>query len=154
MSRNEAFEGGKAQKAEAVASGKEHSFQSPYSREQDIMVGGKNSPGGATSASVTSFPSLTVVRTYKGKKNIGTVEAVGGEVRHIQTASDYKRQGVATEAFRLANFAHGRGGGEKPLKHANVRTPSGDAWAKSTGDRLPKLDPSGGIIQSRLFDKD
>lgn len=154
MSRNDAFESGKAAKANAVASGKEYAFESPYSREQDLMVGGKNSPGGANSASVTSFPGLTVVRMYKGKKNIGTVEAVGGEVKHIQTASDYKRQGVATEAFRLANFAHGRGGGEEAIKHSATRTPSGDAWAKSTGGRLPKLDASGGIIQSRLFDRD
>lgn len=154
MSRNEAFEGGKAAKDAAVASGKESVFQSPYSREQDIMVGGKSAPGGATSASVTSFPGLTTVRMYKGKKNIGTVEAIGGEVNHIQTAGDYKRQGVATEAFRLANFAHGRGGGKEALKHASMRTPSGDAWAKSTGDKLPRKTASAGIINSRLFDKD
>lgn len=117
------------------------------------MLGGKNSPGGATSATVSSFPSITEVKLFKGKKNIGMVDAVGGEIDHIQTAEDFKRQGVATEAFRLANFAHGRTGGEKPLEHGTVRTPSGDAWAKATGDKLPERTPSFGLSGSRLEDR-
>lgn len=150
MSRNEAFESGKAAKAEAVASGKEYSFGGPYSRDQDIMLNSKTSPGGATSATIGSSPSLTQVKLYKGKQNIGMLDALGGEVFHIETASDFKRQGVATEAFRLANFAHGRSAGEAPIKHGTTRTPSGDAWAKSTGDKLPEKVPSFGISASQL----
>lgn len=154
MSRNEAFESGKAAKAEAVASGKEREFRGPYSSEQDIMLGGKTSPGGATSATVSASPVLTRVKMFKGKQNIGMVDTIGGEVHHIQTASDFKRQGVATEAFRLANFAHGRSGGKEPLKHAPLRTSSGDEWAKSTGDKLPKKTASAGIMYNQLENRD
>lgn len=153
MSRNEAFEGGKAERAKAAAISEIEGVRNPYNQPRDIMLGGKNSPGGATSASITAFPSITEVRLYKGKKNIGMVETLGGEIDHIETAKDFTRKGVATEAFRLANFAHGRVGGSKPLEHGSVRTPSGDAWAKATGDKLPERTPSFGTSRSRLEDR-
>ena len=153
MSRNEAFEGGRAARDKAAAISPIEGVRNPYNQPRDIMVGGKNYPGGATSANISAFPSITEVRLYKGKKNIGMIETLGGEVDHIETASDFRRKGVASEAFRLANFAHGRVGGDKPLAHSSVRTPSGDAWATKTGDKLPERTPSFGTSRSRLEDR-
>lgn len=153
MSRNEAFEAGKA--AREAAS---QSYPTPYlhttvpgdSRmSTHIMMG--DQPSGVTSATVEGVPGLvSTVRMYKGKKNVGVMDS-GDAVDHIQTHSDHQREGIATQMDRLANFAAGREG-KGPIRHGDTRTPSGDAWAKKVGGETPTRIAAFGMRESRLKD--
>jgi GNAT superfamily N-acetyltransferase len=75
--------------------------------------------------------------------NIGYIEwsARTGEIETLFTSQDVRRRGLATklwfEALRLADVT----GITKPV-HSSRRTPDGDAWAKSLGDKLPRLQKS------------
>jgi hypothetical protein len=155
MSRNDAFEDGRAAQAAAGDSFPTKMFaprKGPNERLRiDLMMG--DHPSGATSATVEGVPGFSsTVRVYKGKKNIGVLEG-GDKIDHIQTHSDYQRKGVATDMLRIANFAAGRIGASEPIKHGDVRTPSGDAWAKAVGGKVPQRIPSFGMQRSRLEDR-
>lgn len=54
------------------------------------------------------------------------------EPSKILTRPGHERRGIATALFREAQ-RH-----DPDLEHSEVRTVKGDAWAKSTGDPLPK----------------
>jgi hypothetical protein len=153
MSRNEAFEAGKAAQAAAgdLFPTKMFAGQKVNGRlRADIMLG--NQPSGATSATVEGVPGFSsTVRVYKGKKNIGVLES-GDKIDHVQTHSDYQRKGVATNMLRIANFAAGRIGASNPIEHGDVRTPSGDAWAKKVGGKTPQRIPSFGMQGNKLED--
>jgi hypothetical protein len=98
------------------------------------------------------FPKsgMQTIRMYKGKQNIGILDVSGNKIHHIETQEDSKRKGVAKTMYRLANFAAGRGGAEGPVSHGDIRTPSGDSWAKSVGGELPTRIPAFGINRSLL----
>lgn len=156
-SRNKAFEAGKAARAsELAAGGSDNPYyhkDAPTARDRQsthIMLG--DLPSGATSATIQGSPASRMVttRVYKGKQNIGVLDAESGKIDHIQTHSDYQHKGVATLAHRLTNFAVGRAGAPSPIGHGEKRTPSGDAWAKSTGDPLPERTPTFGVAYSML----
>lgn len=51
---------------------------------------------------------------------------------------NYRRKGVATEMFNYAYEMAKTTRGVQPPKHSSDRTDAGDAWAKSTGKRVPK----------------
>ena len=158
MSRNDAFEEGQA--AEAVAH-KARKYSNPYTSRHEknpedaltshIMMG--NHPSGATSATISLAGPSSTTRIYKGDKNIGVLDLNRGSVNHIQTAEDSRRKGVATTMYRIANFAMGRTGASEPIKHGETRTPSGDAWARSTGDSVPEKTASFGISTNMLKDR-
>jgi hypothetical protein len=156
--RNAEFEAGKAAREAAIAAG-----GSPYSTPMQsavpdagggttydkwIMMG--NHPSGATATKIT--PLLGETRVYAGKKNIGVLSETSKAIHHIQTHTDNRRQGVATQMLRTSNFVRGRDGRDAPLVHGDVRTPSGDAWAKSVGGELPPKIPSFGTTVSMLED--
>jgi hypothetical protein len=154
MSRNDAFETGKAAQAAANDYFPTKMFAPRKNDSErlrtDIMLG--NQPSGATAATVEGVPGFSsTVRVYKGKKNIGVLEG-GDKIDHIQTHSDYQRKGVATGMLRIANFAAGRIGASKPIEHGDVRTPSGDAWAKKVGGKTPQRIPSFGMQGNKLED--
>ena len=155
----EAFEAGKAARAAAQANGEPDFEKSAHHYDAKgrapgewVMLG--NQPSGATSAEIYGNGNTGVdVNVYKDKKNIGTLQTSKGEIQHIQTHSDFRRQGVANLMDRMGNFAMGRLGG-KPIEHASVRTEAGDAWAKAVGGNIPTRVPSFGIQGSRLRDLD
>ena len=145
MSRREAFEAGKASRTDPNYKVR----RKFYPATSVLMVG--DHPSGATSATIEGVPGLSsTVRVYKGKKNIGVLDA-GNKIGHVQTHSEHQRKGVATLMDRLNNFEAGRQGYE-PVAHASVRTPQGDAWAKKVGGDLPKREPSFGMNKSLLED--
>lgn len=147
--RNAEFESGKADREAAIASGREHPLSSPMQSAVPEAGGGKsydkwlmmgNQPSGANAMKIT--PLLGETRVYAGKKNIGVLSETSKSIHHIQTHSDFRRQGVAKQMLKSSNYARGRDGKAAPLVHGEVRTPSGDAWAKAVGGELPTKIPS------------
>ena len=55
-----------------------------------------------------------------------------GEILDINVDPDIRREGVAT-----AMYKHAQGLGVVKPRHSSDRTDAGDAWAKSTGNRVP-----------------
>lgn len=60
-----------------------------------------------------------------------------GQIDYIEVNPEHQRQGLATQLYNRA-IQISQEQGLKPPKHSPDRTNAGDAWAKSTGDRLPK----------------
>ena len=73
------------------------------------------------------------------QKNLGFIEwhPKSGEIQHLRVNPENRRQGLATqlwhESHRIANER-----GIVVPQHSSERTPLGDAWAKSLGDKLPR----------------
>jgi GNAT superfamily N-acetyltransferase len=61
-----------------------------------------------------------------------------GEIRGIYTVPEHQRQGLATAALQQARQAAEGTRGVRPPRHSTFRTDSGEAWARSTGERLPR----------------
>jgi 8-oxo-dGTP pyrophosphatase MutT (NUDIX family)/GNAT superfamily N-acetyltransferase len=61
-----------------------------------------------------------------------------GEIGSIETLPEHQRRGLATEMLDQARQIASTTRGVKPPKHSNQRTDAGEAWARSTGDRLPR----------------
>jgi GNAT superfamily N-acetyltransferase len=61
-----------------------------------------------------------------------------GEIGNIEVLSEVRRQGVATSLLGEARRIAGETRGVRPPRHSPDRTEAGEAWARSTGDRLPK----------------
>jgi GNAT superfamily N-acetyltransferase len=59
-------------------------------------------------------------------------------ISHIEVEPNHRRQGVATGMFGYAHEVAKTTRGVQPPKHSPDRTNDGDAWAKSTGKRVPK----------------
>ena len=158
--RNAEFESGKADREAAIASGKQYFLATPMqsavpeagggsSYDKWLMMG--NQPSGATS--MKSTPLLGETRVYAGKKNIGVLSETSKSIHHIETHPDFRRQGVAKQMLKSSNYVRGRDGRDAPLVHGEVRTPSGDAWAKAVGGELPTKTPSFGTTVSLLEDQ-
>jgi 8-oxo-dGTP pyrophosphatase MutT (NUDIX family)/GNAT superfamily N-acetyltransferase len=60
-----------------------------------------------------------------------------GEIKNIAVRPSAQRQGLATELLDRAREVAATTRGVKPPRHSWQRTDAGDAWARSTGDRLP-----------------
>ena len=60
-----------------------------------------------------------------------------GELQHIFTNWDERRQGIATRMWNRAQRLSSERGITAPV-HSRLRTDSGDAWAKSMGVKLPR----------------
>jgi hypothetical protein len=61
-----------------------------------------------------------------------------GEIMGVYTAKEHQRRGVATSLYRQAGEVAAGTRGVKPPRHSPDRTESGEAWAQSLGERLPK----------------
>ena len=135
--RTEAFEAGKA--------ASDYWSRVGGGISQPIMLG--DHPSGATSAEVSALgdKGSAWVDVYAGKKHIGTMTVKHNTIDNIQTHSDHRNKGVATMMDRMANFELGKRGASKPAEHSEVRTPAGEAWAKSVGGKLPDRVPSFGM---------
>lgn len=59
-----------------------------------------------------------------------------GEILGMHVVPEHQRQGVATAMHRHAHELAATSGVVHP-EHSSYRTPAGDAWARSTGERLP-----------------
>lgn len=61
-----------------------------------------------------------------------------GELKNIYVEPNYRRQGIATALWSEGRkIAQSQKGVVAP-QHSSDRTDEGDAWAQSTGDRLPQ----------------
>jgi GNAT superfamily N-acetyltransferase len=60
-----------------------------------------------------------------------------GELQHIFTNWDERRQGIATQMWNRAQRLASERGITAPV-HSKMRTNDGNAWAKSLGVELPK----------------
>jgi len=72
-----------------------------------------------------------LIEAYKGKYGpIGHLEwsADTGEIKDVNVTPEHQRKGLATAMFNKAKTI-------TPVKHSAVRTPEGDAWAKSVGGK-------------------
>jgi hypothetical protein len=95
-------------------------------------------------------PSLTITHELPpdGKENhFGTPkEVVGrmnwhgrtGAINMIEVNGKYRGLKVATHMFELAKKQSSIMGVPEPV-HSDIRTPAGDAWAKSTGMNVPAI---------------
>jgi hypothetical protein len=63
-----------------------------------------------------------------------------GEIRGVYTADEHRRQGLASSLYQEGNRIAGQTRGVPQPKHSPQRTKVGDAWAKSVGGRVPRLD--------------
>lgn len=61
-----------------------------------------------------------------------------GEVQKIFVGTPYRRLGVATHLWELAN-EWAEANGATPPEHSSRRTKEGDAFANSIGGRIPDL---------------
>jgi 8-oxo-dGTP pyrophosphatase MutT (NUDIX family)/GNAT superfamily N-acetyltransferase len=61
-----------------------------------------------------------------------------GEIRNIQVRPEAQRQGLGTELLDRARTIAQNTRGVTPPRHSSERTISGDAWAKSLKERLPR----------------
>lgn len=75
---------------------------------------------------------------YHKGEHVGMLQVyMDGGISDIQVVKEHQRKGVATAMF---NYAIGKAGEQTPdgfyvpyPEHSAHRTPSGEAWAKSTG---------------------
>jgi 8-oxo-dGTP pyrophosphatase MutT (NUDIX family)/GNAT superfamily N-acetyltransferase len=80
-----------------------------------------------------------------------------GEIAGVDVQPQYRRQGLATELLDQARQVAATTRGVTAPRHSEQRTNEGEAWARSTGDRLPRrLNGLGEFVsvfgQPRLFD--
>jgi 8-oxo-dGTP pyrophosphatase MutT (NUDIX family)/GNAT superfamily N-acetyltransferase len=80
-----------------------------------------------------------------------------GEIAGIDVDKDQQRQGLATELLGRARDIAATTRGVIAPKHSDQRTNEGEAWARSTGDRLPRRLTGLGVFvaafgQPQLFD--
>jgi GNAT superfamily N-acetyltransferase len=61
-----------------------------------------------------------------------------GEILGMYVDPAHQRQGVATAMYRHAHSVATETRGVTPPRHSSFRTTSGEAWARSLGERLPK----------------
>ena len=61
-----------------------------------------------------------------------------GEIRGLFTDPQHQRQGIATAMLGEARRVAGETRGVTHPRHSPQRTKSGEAWARSLGERLPR----------------
>lgn len=61
-----------------------------------------------------------------------------GEIGNINVSPEVRRQGVATAMLGHARQLASETRGVRSPRHSSDRTESGEAWARSLGERLPK----------------
>jgi ribosomal protein S18 acetylase RimI-like enzyme len=61
-----------------------------------------------------------------------------GEITGVDVDPRFRRQGIATAMLGEARRVAGETRGVVQPKHSTDRTDAGEAWARSTGERLPK----------------
>ena len=61
-----------------------------------------------------------------------------GEILGVHTEPEHRRQGHASKLLSEGRRLAGETRGVTAPKHSAQRTDSGEAWARSTGDRLPR----------------
>lgn len=85
----------------------------------------------------TKFHVVEAVHPQHGV--VGTLTWTAKEVHALDVGHEHRRQGIATG---LWNHAHSVADGRSipAPKHSAQRTTAGDAWARSVGGRLPRLD--------------
>jgi len=88
------------------------------------------------------------VLAHHGEQRVGIMkwDPENGNVEDIQVHPEHRRRGVATGMWNFAQThvrpqTPGLGYADDVIapKHSVERTESGNAWAKSTGDKLPPL---------------
>jgi ribosomal protein S18 acetylase RimI-like enzyme len=96
---------------------------------------------------------IRTLDVHLGGEHVGRLEVEGGaystsagELREIEVKEGYRRQGIATALWQEA----ARRWSDISLRHSELRTRDGDAWAKEVGDDLPPLRLSDGPMPSRL----
>ena len=89
-------------------------------------------------------PKAHLFTARKDGQQVGMLKLQrGGTIDMIEVHPDYQRQGIATGLYNFAKQESDRTGGELPYpKQSSIRSPEGDAWAKSTGDYLPPNEAS------------
>lgn len=73
-----------------------------------------------------------------------------GEVESVETKPEMRRQGIATEMWKAANYLHENMPGVPKPAHSVLRTTSGNKWAKAVGGEVPKLQ-GGRVVSQRQF---
>ena len=76
------------------------------------------------------------VRAAVGNRIIGNLMWDHEGVGDVYVNPEYRRRGIATEMWNVANREATSRGIIKP-KHSGLRTDEGDAWARSVGGHLP-----------------
>jgi hypothetical protein len=81
----------------------------------------------------------TVTAYDKDHNKIGYLEwhKKTGEILNVDVDKPFRRQGVATSLLRRAQDLSSKYNLQSPL-HSKDRSDQGDAWAKSTGDKVPR----------------
>lgn len=83
---------------------------------------------------------ISRVDAWHGEHKVGNLQWANdaywteeaGEILEVHVAKLYRRQGIATAMLAKAREQDSR------VHHSSNRTPLGQLWAMSTGDRLPK----------------
>jgi GNAT superfamily N-acetyltransferase len=84
-------------------------------------------------------PKAHLFTAHKDGQQVGKLQLQrGGTVDYVEVHPDYQRQGIATGLYNFAKQESERTGGTLPYPvHSPMRSPEGDAWAKSTKEKLP-----------------
>lgn len=61
-----------------------------------------------------------------------------GEIKHIETHPELRRQGLATKLYKFGHELHDDIDTFPAPQHSESRTDSGNAWAKAVGGVIPK----------------
>jgi ribosomal protein S18 acetylase RimI-like enzyme len=82
-----------------------------------------------------------ITATHKGNE-VGFLDwyHTGGKIYDIGVKDEHQRKGVATNMY---NYAKELSSSDKNItepRHSETRTDEGDQWARSLGERLPKLE--------------
>jgi 8-oxo-dGTP pyrophosphatase MutT (NUDIX family)/GNAT superfamily N-acetyltransferase len=95
------------------------------------------SMGGSHIHTLQSFPAGSPV---DAKMDSGSIRwhYKTGEITGIDVAPQYRRQGLGTELLDQARQVAATTRGVVAPRHSDNRTDAGEAWARSTGDRLPR----------------
>ena len=82
----------------------------------------------------------------EGSDYVGELEWFSRGNNHISNIfvePNHRRQGIATDMWNYAHEVAKTTRGVQPPRHSPDRTDDGDAWAKSTGKRVPKRQHTG-----------
>ena len=119
-----------------------------YLYEKPLVSGGRHtlnvqaryySPASSNNAKDEHGDPVKVAKQYTFN-DAGRMEwQSDGKLEEIHVDTNFRRQGVATKMWHFAKALSATKPGVIPYPtHSDERTKEGDAWAKSTGDPVPK----------------
>lgn len=89
-------------------------------------------------------PQAHLFTAHKDGKQVGRLKLQEyGTIDIIEVEPEHQRQGIATGLYNFAKDHAVKTNGKTPWpQHSTIRSPEGQAWAKSTKEKLPPNEAS------------